>query len=84
MIRGFTHAGQVIIEVNDTGQGIAREYQSTIFQPFITTHATGSGLGLSVSRAIIERYNGTLTVRSTLAQGATFTLTLPTITDASL
>ncbi|HEU5098233.1 MAG TPA: HAMP domain-containing sensor histidine kinase, partial [Roseiflexaceae bacterium] len=65
------------IAVTDTGQGIAREYHSAIFQPLTSTRADGSGLGLSVSRAIIEGYGGTLTVESAPGEGATFTITLP-------
>jgi signal transduction histidine kinase len=65
------------IAVTDTGQGIAREHHSAIFQPLATTRADGSGLGLSVSRAIVEGYGGKLTVESAPGQGATFTITLP-------
>ena len=67
------------ISVSDTGQGIARELHSAIFQPLTTTRADGGGLGLSVSRMIVEGYGGTLTVESASGQGATFTITLPTI-----
>lgn len=68
---------RAIISVTDTGQGIEREHHNTIFQPLITTHAEGSGLGLSVSRALVENCDGTLTVESAPGQGATFTITLP-------
>jgi signal transduction histidine kinase len=67
------------ISVTDTGQGIAREHHSAIFQPLTTTRAGGSGLGLSVSRALVERYGGALTVESAPGQGATFTITLPAV-----
>jgi signal transduction histidine kinase len=67
------------ISVTDTGQGIALEHHSAIFQPLTTTRADGSGLGLSVSRAIVEGYGGTLTVDSAPGQGATFTITLPAV-----
>jgi signal transduction histidine kinase len=70
---------QVLVEVTDTGEGIAREYQGTIFQPFVTTREAGNGLGLSTSRAIVESYGGTLTVESTPGQGATFTFSLPAV-----
>lgn len=66
-----------IISVSDTGQGIAREYHSTIFQPFVTTRVDGTGLGLSISRALVEGSGGTLTVDSEPGQGATFTIRLP-------
>ena len=67
------------IAVTDTGQGIARELHSAIFQPLTSTRADGGGLGLSVSRVIVEGYGGTLTVESAPGQGATFTITLPAI-----
>jgi signal transduction histidine kinase len=67
------------ISVTDTGQGIAREQHSAIFQPLESTRPDGSGLGLSVSRAIVEGYGGTLTVQSAPGEGATFTITLPAI-----
>jgi signal transduction histidine kinase len=70
---------QVIVEVSDTGIGIAREYQSAIFEPLRTSKASGSGLGLAVSRQIVERAGGHLTVASAPGQGATFTITLPTL-----
>jgi signal transduction histidine kinase len=78
-LRSFAADDLVMIEVIDTGQGIAREYQGAIFQPFATTREGGGGLGLSISRTIVESYGGTLTVRSTADQGATFVLALPAI-----
>ncbi len=76
-LRCFTVDERVVIEVIDTGRGIAREHQAAIFQPFTTTREGGHGLGLSVSRAIVEGYGGTLTIRSAPGQGATFALALP-------
>ena len=78
-LRSFVAGEHVLVAVSDTGEGIAREYQSTIFQPFMTTRKDGSGLGLSVSRAIIESYGGTISVESTPGEGATFTLALPAV-----
>jgi len=78
-IHCFCAGDRAAIAVSDTGQGIARELHSTIFQPLITTRADGGGLGLSVSRMIVEGYGGTLTVESAPGQGATFTITLPAV-----
>ena len=78
-VRTYTANDQVLVDVIDTGEGIARALHSTIFQPFTTTRETGSGLGLSVSRTIIEGYGGTLTVDSTPGEGAIFQLALPAI-----
>jgi len=72
-----TSGAQAIVTVGDTGHGIPLEYQKEIFQPLTTTREQGSGLGLSVSRAIVEGYGGTLTVASAPGQGATFTIMLP-------
>jgi signal transduction histidine kinase len=78
-IRCFRAGDQAAISVSDTGQGIARELHSAIFQPLTTMRADGGGLGLSVSRVIVEGYGGTLTVESAPGQGATFTITLPIV-----
>jgi signal transduction histidine kinase len=76
-LRCFVVDERVVLEVIDTGRGIAHEHQATIFQPFTSTREGGHGLGLSVSRAIVEGYGGTLTIRSAPGQGATFALVLP-------
>jgi signal transduction histidine kinase len=76
-LRCFAVDERVVLEVIDTGRGIAREHQAAIFQPFTSTREGGHGLGLSVSRAIVEGYGGTLTIRSAPGQGATFALALP-------
>lgn len=76
-IRCSRHGEYAAIAVTDNGQGIAREHHSAIFQPLTSTRADGGGLGLSVSRAIVEGYGGSLTVESAPGEGATFTITLP-------
>ncbi|MFL6208324.1 MAG: sensor histidine kinase [Pyrinomonadaceae bacterium] len=69
----------VIIEIGDTGCGIAPEHLKRIFDPFFTTKPVGegTGLGLSISYGIIERHGGTISVASRQGQGTTFTITLP-------
>lgn len=76
-IYGRAVGDRAMISVTDTGQGIARENHSAIFQPLMTTRVDGSGLGLSVSRALVESNGGTLIVESEPGQGATFTIALP-------
>ncbi|HJR08618.1 MAG TPA: PAS domain S-box protein [Pyrinomonadaceae bacterium] len=67
-----------VVEVRDTGEGIAPEFQDRIFEPFFTTKGSqGSGLGLAVSYGIIKRHGGTIEVASQTGNGTTFTLTFP-------
>lgn len=65
--------------VADTGPGMTAEVMQNLFKPFFTTkrRGLGTGLGLSVSRSIIEAHKGTLTAESTAGQGATFIVRLP-------
>ena len=65
--------------VRDDGTGIPPEILSQMFEPFLTTKETGKGvgLGLAVSKSIVERHGGTIAVESDLGKGTTFTLTLP-------
>jgi two-component system, NtrC family, sensor histidine kinase KinB len=71
---------EVAISVADTGSGIPREFLSTIFEPFVQVpHASrgGAGLGLTISRRIIEGHGGRLSVQSEPGRGSTFTFTVP-------
>ncbi len=70
---------EIAISVADTGTGIPREYLSRIFEPFVqVSHATGggAGLGLTISRRIVEAHGGQLTVQSSPGQGSIFTFTV--------
>ncbi|MCA9519488.1 MAG: PAS domain S-box protein, partial [Myxococcales bacterium] len=71
--------GEVCVEVRDTGKGIAAENLPRIFEPFFTTKpvGVGSGLGLSISRNIVESYGGRLEVKSQLGRGSSFFVYLP-------
>ncbi len=69
--------GMIEIVVSDTGTGFAEGVQSKLFQPFFTTKEAGMGVGLSISRTIVEAHGGQLTAESNAAGGATFRLTLP-------
>jgi signal transduction histidine kinase len=76
---------QVVIQVRDTGRGIAASNLDKVFDRFFTTEPKGrtddygSGLGLAVARAIVERYHGTISVASAEQSGATFTVALPRV-----
>jgi PAS domain S-box-containing protein len=80
-IRIMTRAegDRVIIEVRDTGAGIAPEHRPHLFDPFFTTKAAGSGtgLGLSICHNIVTSLGGELTVESELGKGSTFRVSLP-------
>jgi signal transduction histidine kinase len=64
------------IEINDTGKGIPRNMMDRIFNSFFTTKPSGTGLGLSVSKRIIEEHGGKLMVRN-IPGGASLTIKLP-------
>jgi len=69
---------QVEIAISDTGQGIPPEHLDYIFQPFFTTRDDGgTGLGLYISRCIVQNHGGSITVDSTVGVGSTFTVLLP-------
>ena len=74
--------------MRDDGAGIAPDVLPQIFEPFLTTKESGRGvgLGLAISRGIVERHNGRIEVESELGRGTTFTVTLPSSgpNDASL
>ena len=78
-IATHTEGGFVTVAVSDTGTGIASEHLSRIFDPFYTTKAVGegTGLGLSISFGIVKRHNGTITVKTEVNKGTTFTVKLP-------
>ena len=72
--------GKVHIEVDDDGPGVPEELSARVFEPFFTTKTDGqgTGLGLSVSRQIVERFGGSLTYRPRPEGGSRFTITLHT------
>ena len=65
------------ISIRDNGCGIEQDQLDQIFQAFHTTKQEGTGLGLSLSKRIIEAHHGTLTVTSAPGEGSTFTVFLP-------
>lgn len=67
----------VVVEISDTGAGIAASDLPKIFEPFYTTRTKGTGLGLAVSYSIIEQHHGQLAVRSEVGKGTTFRMKLP-------
>ena len=65
------------VAVSDTGHGIGDSHQASIFQTFFTTKETGMGVGLSISRTIVEAHGGRMWAESNSSGGATFCFTLP-------
>ena len=70
----------VEISVADTGTGIAPEITAQLFQPFITTKRQGMGVGLSISRTIVEAHGGSIVTRPNPGGGTVFVFTLPAVT----
>ena len=65
---------RTVLEVADNGIGIGLDAMDKIFMPFFTSKKTGSGIGLSLSRQIMQMHKGSISVRSRAGSGATFTL----------
>jgi signal transduction histidine kinase len=65
------------IRISDTGSGIPEEIQSRVFQPNFSTKTDGMGLGLAITRKVIEDLNGTISLRSKVGQGTTIEMIIP-------
>jgi signal transduction histidine kinase len=69
--------GRLLISVSDTGVGLSPEQADQIFRAFFTTKENGTGMGLPISRSIIESHGGRLWAACNSGSGATFHFTLP-------
>ncbi len=73
-LEAYSNDNQVMIDITDNGDGIEPEALDNIFIPFYTTKKTGSGIGLSLSRQILQQHGGQLNVSSQVGKGTVFTL----------
>jgi signal transduction histidine kinase len=76
-VRSARDNGGVRVEVSDTGAGIPPERLHTIFEDYFTTKKRGLGLGLAISRRLVEQLDGTISVESELGKGTVFTVSFP-------
>ena len=77
-------AGQLQFSVSDTGVGLPKEKMDQIFSAFFTTKPQGSGMGLAISRSIVESHGGQLWASAKSGAGATLHFTLPIqVTESS-
>jgi PAS domain S-box-containing protein len=85
-VRIRSHGEKVVVEVCDTGCGIAPEHRARLFTPFFTTKPAGqgTGLGLSISKRIVCSFGGDIEVDTTLGQGTTMRVVLPAARDTPI
>jgi two-component system sensor histidine kinase AtoS len=67
----------IVVEVSDSGVGMDQDALNKIFEPYFSTKATGTGLGLTIAKRNIELNGGTISVNSQRGVGTTVTMTLP-------
>lgn len=77
VLKAFHDEINMYIEVEDNGPGISTDISDDIFVPFFTTKKNGSGIGLSLSKQIMQHHNGSISVNSVPDKGAQFTLQFP-------
>ncbi len=82
-IIGQTKDDRVLLSIVDTGIGISKDDLDKVFEPFFTTKSRGVGLGMVVTKILVEANQGTIKVESVKGVGSTFTLILPTEKDFS-
>jgi signal transduction histidine kinase len=78
-----TENEQLMVSVSDTGVGLPQQQADQIFDPFFTTKPHGTGMGLRISRSIVESHGGRLWAADKSPRGASFCFTLPTKAEAN-
>ena len=78
-VRSYLNDSQrnIMIEIEDSGEGVPKEKLSKIFQPYFSTKEKGTGLGLSIAYRIISDHEGKIEVKSEVGKGTVFTIRLP-------
>ena len=71
------NATRVEVAITDTGKGMTPEDRARMFEPLFTTKSKGIGLGLALSKLLVEAHDGTISAASALGKGTTVTVTLP-------
>ncbi len=79
----LNHLNYIVVRVKDNGPGLTDIQQEKILTPFFTTKSSGMGMGLSISRSLVEAHHGTLHFNSKEDKGTTFYFTLPTENSAN-
>ena len=69
----------VEVKVVDTGRGIPEEHIGRVFTPLFTTRPDGTGLGLPITRRIVEAHGGSIRIVSQIGEGTTVTIVLPAL-----
>ena len=77
ILRTRQEDGSVVLDVIDTGAGMDADVRAKIFDPFYSTRAGGSGLGLPTARKVVEAHGGSIEVQSVPGKGSQFSLRFP-------
>jgi len=83
VVSGASGRGDVFVEVRDSGPGLDPAAHDRVFDPFYTTKAHGTGMGLAICRSIVEAHGGRILAAANEPQGAVFRFTLPTEDEAA-
>lgn len=78
-LSGSAEANRIVVSVSDTGSGMSRETVARIHEPFFSTKARGMGLGMAITKAILDKNQCTMRVKTELGQGTTFLVSLPAL-----
>ncbi len=85
-VKAYVASNNVLITIEDNGRGIPDFIKDKMFQPFFTTKDVnkGTGIGLSMTRAIVEEHNGNISFKSEIGRGTEFTISIPIVSEKNL